>query len=98
MDFMSIRPKQGLTICPKWDMGWQSLSPYLNWQISFAVTNKLAALLPEVEKGNGVEQDHTEGHEARDDAEPGEYERALVLAGRGRGDSKDEVDSPEYFC
>jgi len=79
-------------------MGWQSLSPYLNWQISFAVTNKLAALLPEVEKGNGVEQDHTEGDEARDDAEPGEYERALILAGRGRGDSKDEVDSPEYFC
>src|SRR5882672_5231091 len=95
---MSIRPKQGLTICPKWDMGWQSLSPYLNWQISFAVTNKLAALLPEVEKGNGVEQDHTEGDEARDDAEPGEYERALILAGRGRGDSKDEVNSPEYFC
>src|SRR6266850_223520 len=75
------------------------LKNYLNLAFISVVTNKLAAaLLPEVEKGNEVEQDHTEGDEAREDAEPGEHERALVLAGRRRGDSKHEVESPEYFC
>jgi predicted permease len=63
-----------------------------------ASTIALAALLPEVEKGNDVEQEHAEADEARDDAEPREYERALIVAGRRRGDSKDEVESPEYFC
>src|SRR6267143_1557860 len=55
-------------------------------------------LLPEVEIGDHVEQNHAEGDEARDDAEPREYEDALVPVGRRRGDSKDEVESPEYFC
>src|SRR6267378_1781133 len=63
-----------------------------------AECDPLAVLLPEVEIGDHVEQNHAEGDEARDDAEPREYEDALVPVGRRRGDSKDEVESPEYFC
>src|SRR5260370_23934769 len=57
-----------------------------------------AGLAPEVEIGDDVEQDQTEGDDARKDAEPREHERALVPARRRRGDSKHEVEPPEYFC
>src|ERR1700682_1617064 len=72
--------------------------PYMNMARISAVTNELAVLLPEVEKRNEVQQGQAEGDKARQDAEPGEYECALVLAGRRGGDSKHEVESPEYFC
>ncbi len=57
-----------------------------------------AALPPEVQKGNDVEQDHAERHDERDGAEPSEYKSAVVGAGRGRGNSNDVVKSSEYLC
>jgi len=71
------------------------LKNYFRFARIFLVTNKLAVLLPEVEKWNNVEQNHAEGDEARDDAKPRENERALIVTGRRRRDSKDEVESPE---
>src|SRR5712692_9293726 len=53
---------------------------------------------PEVEIGDDAEQDHAEGDDAREDAEPREHERALVPARRRRGDSRHEVEPLEYFC
>src|SRR5713226_6286886 len=57
-----------------------------------------AALAPEVEIRDDVEQGHAEGDDAREGAEPREHERALVPARRRRGDSKHEVKPAEYFC
>ena len=57
-----------------------------------------AALPPEIQMGNDVEQDQGEGHDARDDAEPREHEPAFVPARRRRGYSKHEVQPPEYSC
>src|SRR6266436_4001446 len=47
-----------------------------------------AALAPEVQMRNDVEQDQGEGNDARDDAEPREHEPAFVLARRRRGYAK----------
>src|SRR5260370_26913023 len=57
-----------------------------------------AALPPEVQMRNDVEQDQGEGDDARDDAEPREHEPAFVLARRRRGYAKHEVEPPEYLC
>src|SRR6266481_4714944 len=57
-----------------------------------------AALAPEVQMRNDVEQDQGEGNDARDDAEPREHEPAFVPARRRHGYSKHEVEPPEYFC
>src|SRR5258708_13642017 len=61
-------------------------------------TRHRAALPPEVQMRNDVEQDQGEGHDARDDAEPREHEPAFVPARRRRGYSKHEVQPPEYSC
>src|SRR6266850_1445670 len=102
---------RGPTICPKWDNSQPKTEGDPNNGLKakrrarlpietngVRLENGFGLRLPEVEQGNDVEQDHAEGDEARKDAEPGGYERALVLAGRRRGDSKHEVESPEYFC
>src|SRR5260370_12050212 len=57
-----------------------------------------AALPPEVQMRNDVEQAQGEGDDARDDAEPREHEPAFVPARRRRGYAKHEVEPPEYFC
>ena len=57
-----------------------------------------AALSPEVEMGDDVEQDQAEGDDARDDSEPCEHESAFVPAGRRRRDSEHEVQPSEYVC
>src|SRR5260370_858787 len=57
-----------------------------------------AALPPEVEMRDDVEQDQAEGDDARGDAQPREHEPAFVPARRRRGDSKHEVQPSEYFC
>src|SRR5229473_829021 len=57
-----------------------------------------AALPPEVQMRNDVEQDQGEGDDARDDAEPREHEPAFVPVRRRRGYSKHEVEPSEYLC
>ena len=45
---------------------------------------------------NYVEQNHAERNQGRDDSEPQEYERALVLPGLRRGDAEDKREASEY--
>ena len=51
--------------------------------------------MPEVKKGNGVEQDHAERHDDRDAAKPREHERAVAGAWRRRGNADNVVKSSE---
>jgi hypothetical protein len=64
--------------------------------VLLALTSGLS--MPEVQKGNDVEQDHAERQDKRDGAEPNEHESAVVGAGRRRGNSNDVVKSSEYLC
>ena len=43
--------------------------------------------MPEVQKGDDVEQDHAERHDDRDAAKPREHELALAGAGWGSGNA-----------
>jgi hypothetical protein len=52
-------------------------------------------LLPEVKRGDEVEEDRAESNYAGDDAEPRKYESAVVAAGRRRGNAEDEVQTTE---
>ena len=51
--------------------------------------------MPEVQKGNDVEQDHTERHDDRDAAKPREHELAVAGAGRRLGNPDNVVKSSE---
>jgi len=55
--------------------------------------------MPEVQKRDDVEdQDHEEGRNERDTAQPREHERAVAGAGRRRGNTDNVVKSSEYLC
>jgi hypothetical protein len=47
--------------------------------------------MPEVQKGDDVEQDHAERHDDRDAAKPREHELALAGAGWRSGNANSEV-------
>jgi hypothetical protein len=62
---------------------------------SHAQRRHRAMLLPEVKRGDEVEEDRAESNYAGDDAEPRKYESAVVAAGRRRGNAEDEVQTTE---
>jgi hypothetical protein len=42
---------------------------------------------------NGIKQAHTKGDKKQNYQQPGEYEPALIVAWRGRGNTKNKMDA-----
>lgn len=57
---------------------------------------RLCNCLRYMQMRNRVEQNHAERNDDRDDSEPEQYERALVLPRFGRRDAEDKREASEH--